>query len=145
MRPLAFLLSHFLAGTPPCLPLCRKVGITVCSPALCFAIALCLAVGACSASRIGTYTYDLMNRGCKVLIFKVIFSQHILNKSLTKREINERRSLMSQHTFWLVEILLRVYIAYYQYIYYHIQQFNKNKKVLQGFACFTWAKTICGR
>lgn len=81
-----------------------------------------------------------MNRGCKVLIFKVIFSQHILNKSLTKREINERRSLMSQRTFWLVEILLRVYIAYYQYIYYHIQQFNKNKKVLQGFACFTWAK-----
>ncbi len=78
-----------------------------------------------------------MNRGCKVLIFKVIFSQHILNKSLTKREINERRSLMSQRTFWLVEILLRVYIAYYQYIYYHIQQFNKNKKVLQGFACFT--------
>lgn len=86
-----------------------------------------------------------MNRGCKVLIFKVIFFQHILNKSLTKREINERRSLMSQRTFWLVEILLRVYIAYYQYIYYHIQQFNKNKKVLQGFACFTWAKTICGR
>ena len=70
-----------------------------------------------------------MNRGCKVLIFKVIFSQHILNKSLTKREINERRSLMSQRTFWLVEILLRVYIAYYQYIYYHIQQFNNSTKI----------------
>ena len=74
-----------------------------------------------------------MNRGCKVLIFKVIFSQHILNKSLTKREINERRSLMSQRTFWLVEILLRVYIAYYHYSYIHIQQFNKKIMDLQRF------------
>lgn len=65
-----------------------------------------------------------MNRGCKVLIFKVIFSQHILNKSLTKREINERRSLMSQRTFWLVEILLRVYIAYYQFTI-----FNNSTKI----------------
>ena len=77
-----------------------------------------------------------MNRGCKVLIFKVIFSQHILNKSLTKREINERRSLMSQHTFWLVEILLRVYIVYYQCVYTHIQQFNRKTMVLQGFELF---------
>ena len=77
-----------------------------------------------------------MNRGCKVLIFKVIFSQHILNKSLTKREINERRSLMSQRTFWLVEILLRVYIVYYQCVYTHIQQFNRKTMVLQGFELF---------
>ncbi len=86
-----------------------------------------------------------MNRGCKVLIFKVMLSQHFLNKSLAKRDINGFGAVASQLLFWLVEILLRVYIAYYQYIYYHIQQFNKNKEVLQGFACFTWAKTICGR
>ena len=49
-----------------------------------------------------------MNGGRKVLIFKVMFSQHLLNKSLTKREINERRSPVSQRSFWLVEILLRV-------------------------------------
>ena len=73
-----------------------------------------------------------MNRGCKVLIFKVIFSQHILNKSLTKREINERRSLMSQRTFWLVEILLRVYIVYCQHSYILIHQFNKKKNDITG-------------
>ena len=64
-------------------------------------------------------------------------SQHILNKSLTKREIYNCGLPVSQLLFWLVEILLRGYIAYYQYIYYHIQQFNKNKEVLQGFACLS--------
>ena len=68
-----------------------------------------------------------MNGGRKVLIFKVMFSKHLLNKSLTKREINERGSPMSQRLFWLVEILLRVYIVYFQCIYTQIQQFNKNK------------------
>ena len=32
---------------------------------------------------------------------------------------------MAQLLFWSVEILLRVYIAYYQYGYIIIQQFNK--------------------
>ena len=72
---------------------------------------------ACSASRIGTCCIrfccrwkfvDLMNGGRKVLIYRVMFSQHLLNKSLTKREINERGSPVSQRSFWLVEILLRV-------------------------------------
>ena len=61
-------------------------------------------------------------------------SQHLLNKSLTKREINEQVLFVSQLPFCLVEILLRGYIAYFQYSYSHIQQFNKNKEVLQGFA-----------
>lgn len=71
-----------------------------------------------------------MNRGCKVLIFKVMSSQHFLNKPLAKKEINNCGLLVSQLPFWLVEILLRVYIIYYQYIYCQIQQFNKNKEVL---------------
>ena len=75
-----------------------------------------------------------MNRGCKVLIFKAMSSQHLLNKLLTKREINNCVSPVPQLSFWLVEILLRVYIVYYQCIYTQIQQFNKNKEVLQGFA-----------
>lgn len=74
-----------------------------------------------------------MNRGCKVLIFKVMSSQHFLNKPLAKKEINNCGLPVSQLPFWLVEILLRVYIIYYQYIYCQIQQFNKNKEVLQGF------------
>lgn len=70
-----------------------------------------------------------------MLISKMMSSQHLLNKSLTKREINNCGLPVSQLPFCLVEILLRGYIAYYQYIYCHIQQFNKNKEVLQGFVC----------
>ena len=73
-----------------------------------------------------------MNGGRKVLIYRVMFSQQLLNKSLTKREINERGSPVSQRPFWLVEILLRVYVVYFQCIYTHIQQFNKNKGVITG-------------
>ena len=82
-----------------------------------------------------------MNGGRKVLIYRVMFSQHLLNKSLTKREIYERGSPVSQHPFGLVEILLRVYIVYFQCIYTQIQQFNKNKELLQGFSCvsLSWA------
>ena len=82
-----------------------------------------------------------MNGGRKVLIYRVMFSQHLLNKSLTKREINERGSPVSQRPFGLVEILLRVYFVYFQCIYTQIQQFNKNKELLQGFSCvsLSWA------
>ena len=66
-----------------------------------------------------------MNGGCKVFIYREMLSQHLLNKSLTKREINERGSPVSQRSFWLVEILLRVYIVYCQCVYTHIQQFNR--------------------
>ena len=82
-----------------------------------------------------------MNGGCKVFIYREVLSQHLLNKSLTKREINERGSPVSRRPFGLVEILLRVYIVYFQCIYTQIQQFNKNKELLQGFSCvsLSWA------
>ena len=68
-----------------------------------------------------------------MLIYKLITAQHILNKPLTKREIYNLACATSQLLFWLVEILLRVYIVYNQYVYTHIQQFNRKMIVLQGF------------
>lgn len=52
-------------------------------------------------------------------------SQRLLNKPLAKREINNRSALYTQLLFWCVEILLRVYIVYYQHSYIPIHQFNK--------------------
>ena len=74
-----------------------------------------------------------MNRLCNMLIYRIVTSQQLLNKPLTKREIHKRVSMASQLLFWLVEILLRMYIAYYQYVYTHIQQFNRKMIILQGF------------
>lgn len=71
-----------------------------------------------------------MNRLCNMLIYRIVTSQQNLNKPLTKREIHKRVSMASQLLFWLVEILLRMYIAYYQYVYTHIQQFNRKMMVL---------------
>ena len=68
-----------------------------------------------------------------MLIYRPINIQHILNKPLTKREIYNCASVVSQLLFWLVEILLRVYIVYYQCVYTHIQQ---KMVVLQGFELF---------
>ena len=68
-----------------------------------------------------------------MLIYRLINAQHILNKPLTKREIYKRECAVSQLLFWLVEILLRAYIVYYQCVYTHIQQFNRKMIVLQGF------------
>ena len=68
-----------------------------------------------------------------MLIYRLVTAQHILNKPLTKREIYNLVCAVSQLLFWLVEILLRVYIAYYQYVYTHIQRFNRKMIVLQGF------------
>ena len=65
-----------------------------------------------------------------MLIYKIITSQHLLNKPLTKREIHKRLPMVSQLLFWLVEILLRMYIVYYQYVYTHIQQFNRRMIML---------------
>ena len=65
-----------------------------------------------------------------MFIFKVMSSQHLLNKSLTKGEINERGSPVSQRPFGLVEILLRVYVVYFQCIYTHIQQFKKKGVII---------------
>ena len=71
-----------------------------------------------------------------MLIYNLVTSQHLLNKPLTKREIHKRWLSVSQLLFWLVEILLRVYIVYYQCVYTHIQQFNRKMIVLQGFELF---------
>ena len=68
-----------------------------------------------------------------MFIYSLVTSQHLLNKPLTKREIHKRVSVVSQLLFWLVEILLRMYIVYCQFIYTHIQQFNRKMIVLQGF------------
>lgn len=68
-----------------------------------------------------------------MLIYRLVTSQHLLNKLLTKREIHKRALSVSQLLFWLVEILLRVYIVYYQCLYTHIQQFNRKLIVLQGY------------
>ena len=71
-----------------------------------------------------------------MFIYSLVTSQHLLNKPLTKREIHKRVSVVSQLLFWLVEILLRAYIVYYQCVYTHIQQFNRKMIVLQGFKLF---------
>ena len=68
-----------------------------------------------------------------MLIYRPINTQHLLNKPLTKREIYKWECVVSQLLFLLVEILLRVYIVYYQCVYAHIQQFNRKIIVLQGF------------
>ena len=68
-----------------------------------------------------------------MFIYSLVTSQHLLNKPLAKREIHKRVSVVSQLLFWLVEILLRMYIVYCQFIYTHIQQFNRKMIILQGF------------
>lgn len=74
-----------------------------------------------------------MNCQCNMFIYSLVTSQHLLNKPLAKREIHKQVSVVSQLLFWLVEILLRMYIVYCQFIYTHIQQFNRKMIVLQGF------------
>ena len=71
-----------------------------------------------------------------MFIYSLVTSQHLLNKPLAKREIHKQVSVVSQLLFWLVEILLRMYIVYCQFIYTHIQQFNRKMIVLQGFKLF---------
>ena len=74
-----------------------------------------------------------MNGWLNILTFSVIYTQRLLNKVLAKRKINNRSVRCSQLLFWSVEILLRVYIPYYQYCYTLIHQFNKKTMDLQGF------------
>ena len=63
--------------------------------------------------------------------------RYILNIRSTNHSPKEKqtiaRGFMTQLLFWSVEILLRVYIAYYQYDYILIQQFNKKIMELQRF------------
>lgn len=74
-----------------------------------------------------------MNRQFNSFIYRLIYAQQFLNKALAKREINNRSVRWSQLLFWSVEILLRVHIAYCQYGYILIHQFNKKIMELQGF------------
>ena len=63
--------------------------------------------------------------------------RYILNIRSTNHSPKEKqtiaRGFMTQLLFWSVEILLRVYIVYYQYGYILIQQFNKKTMELQRF------------
>ena len=64
--------------------------------------------------------------GVRITLYvNALYSQHLLNKPLAKREINNRVLFLSQLLFSIVEILLRVYIVYCQCVYTHIQQFNR--------------------
>ena len=70
-----------------------------------------------------------MNGWFNLLIYSVMLFQRLLNKPLAKREINNRSALYTrlypQLFFWCVEILLRMYIVYYQQGYTSIHQFNE--------------------
>ena len=68
-----------------------------------------------------------MNGQYNPFIYRLLYAQQFLNKALAKREINNRSVCFSQLLFWSVEILLREYIAYYQYGYTLIHQFNKKR------------------
>ena len=73
-----------------------------------------------------------MNCQCNMFIYSLVASQHLLNKPLAKREINNRVLFLSQLLFSIVEILLRVYIVYCQHSYILIHQFNKKKNDITG-------------
>lgn len=74
-----------------------------------------------------------MNGQYNPFIYRLLYAQQLLNKALTKRKINNWSMPCPQLLFWPVEILLRVYISYYQYIYILIHQFNKKTMGLQRF------------
>ena len=75
---------------------------------------------------------DLLNGLYNTFIYRKIFAQHLLNKPLAKREINNRVLFLSQLLFSIVEILLRVYIVYCQHSYILIHQFKKKKNDITG-------------
>lgn len=76
-----------------------------------------------------------MSWRCNSFIYKLLYTQQFLNKALAKREINNRPVRCSQLLFWPVEILLRGYIAYYQYGYILIHQFNKKRWNYRDSSC----------
>lgn len=76
-----------------------------------------------------------MNGQYNHFIYRLLYAQQFLNKALAKREINNRFMSCPQLLFWSVEILLRVYIAYYQYDYIHIHQFNKKQWDYRDSSC----------
>ena len=79
---------------------------------------------------------DLMNGTCITLYVNALYPQHLLNKPLTNRVSDKRLPFLPQHCFSIVEHLLRVYVICFQHGYIPIQQFNKKRKMLQGFKLF---------
>ena len=73
-----------------------------------------------------------MNGQFNSFIYRLIYTQQFLNKALAKRKINNRSVSCFQLLFWSVEILLREYIAYYQYGYTLIHQFKKKNDGITG-------------
>lgn len=73
-----------------------------------------------------------MNGLYNPFIYRLLYAQQFLNKALAKREINNHSVRYSQLLFWSVEILLREYIAYYQYGHTLIHQFNKKNNGFTG-------------
>ena len=57
-----------------------------------------------------------MNGYYNPFIYRLLYAQQLLNKALSKREIYIQSVPCSQLLFWSVEILLREYIAYCQYV-----------------------------
>lgn len=76
-----------------------------------------------------------MNGLYNPFIYRLLYTQQLLNKALAKREINNRSVFCPQLLFWSVEILLRVYIAYYQQCYILIHQFNKKQWSYRDSSC----------
>lgn len=64
------------------------------------------------------------------LYVNILYSQHLLNKSLTNRESDKRLLFLPQHFFSIVENLLRMYVVCFQHGYIPIQQFNKKRMML---------------
>lgn len=64
-----------------------------------------------------------MNCVCIVLIFIIIKTQRLLNKVPNKREKANVPACRPQQPFSVVELLLRMYIAYYHTLNTDIQQF----------------------
>lgn len=76
-----------------------------------------------------------MNGQYNPFIYRLLYTQQLLNKALAKREINNWSMSCPQLLFWSVEILLRVYISYYQDIYILIHQFNKKQWNYRDSSC----------
>ncbi len=74
-----------------------------------------------------------MNNRCNLFICSIINTQHLLNKPLDKRETDNWLPFLPQQLFSVVDNLLRVYVVYYQHIFFYIQQFNKNQSISSCF------------
>ena len=76
----------------------------------------------------------MLNGLYNTFIYRKIFAQHLLNKPLAKREINNRVLFLSQLLFSIVEILLRVYIV--SIVISLFINSTKKRMILQGFKLF---------